>query len=140
MKTKYGTIEMYCLEEWLTKNKIDFQPIKFRNDCHHAVAKLASNLQEDYITTSEFASLFGGFYYHSYYTLKNGDGVVDPSRNIFYSENCYQEVFKPNVLLQYPAKEFYSRYQAYLRQELQEDKGLDAVIALALNQKRKALK
>lgn len=140
IRTKYGTIEMQVLEDWLKKHKICFEPKKFNGFCHYAVESLAPLLPDDYITTSEFSNLFGGIYYHSYYTLKNG-GVIDPARNLFYPGTCFEEIFKPNVLLQYPASELQERYQNYLKTATQKDLNLlDSVCALAMEQKRKVLK
>lgn len=140
VKSKYGTVEMYALEDWLNDHKICFAPKRFNGFCHYAVEALAPLLPDEYITTSEFTNLFGGVYYHSYYTLKDG-GIVDPARNLFYPGTCFEEVFKPNILLQYPAKEFTTRYQELEKSMDEKDLSiLDPVCALAMAQKRKVLK
>lgn len=140
VKTKYGTIEMYALEDWLNAHKICFASKRFNGFCHYAAEVLAPLLPEDYITTSEFTNLFGGVYYHSYYTLKEG-GIVDPARNIFYPGTCFEDVFKPNILLQYPAKELLERYHELQKRMDKTDSAiLDPVCALAIDQKRKVLK
>lgn len=138
--TPYGTIEMNLAEDWFKEHHIDFEPQKFDGECHYAVEQMAPLLPDCYITTSEFPNLFGGIYYHSYYTLKEG-GVVDPSRNIFYSGTCFMDVFKPKVLLEYPASELQERLKKYQEYAQKIDlENLDPVCALALEQKRKILK
>ncbi len=140
VKTKYGTLEMFALEDWLNTHKICFAPKRFNGFCHYAVEVLAPQLPDEYITTSEFTNLFGGVYYHSYYTLKDG-GVVDPARNLFYPGTCFEDVFQPNILLQYPAKELITRYQELEKNASKKDLDiLDPVCALAIEQKRKMLK
>jgi len=140
VKSKYGTIEMFALEDWLNDHKICFAPKRFNGFCHYAVEVLAPLLPDEYITTSEFKNLFGGVYYHSYYTLKDG-GIVDPSRNLFYPGTCFEEVFKPKVVVQYPASELQERYQKLKKSMDQKDLvTLDPVCALAMDQKRKVLK
>jgi hypothetical protein len=140
VKSKYGTIEMFALEDWLNDHRICFAPKRFNGFCHYAVEALAPLLPDEYITTSEFKNLFGGVYYHSYYTLKDG-GIVDPSRNLFYPGTCFEEVFKPKVVVQYPASELQERYQKLKKSMDQKDLvTLDPVCALAMDQKRKVLK
>lgn len=140
IQTKYGKLEMYRLVDWIKneKVKVQLQNKNFTSLCHEAVQNFSTYMKEDYITTSEMKDLFGGIYYHSYYTLENGEGMVDLARNIFYPTDCFDEIFKPKILLQYKAKELKERYLEYLK-NANEEQIMYPVLTLALNEKRKRL-
>lgn len=133
IQTQYGKLEMFDFFCWFQKIKGDCWLVKeeFSNQCHYAVEKLHSLFLEDNITTSEFKSLFGGIYYHSYFTLKDGKGVVDPARNIFYPGTCFETIFKPNVLASYPASEFDRKLLEYQETVEEKDNKLYPVLAIA---------
>lgn len=140
IQTKYGILEMYRLVDWIKnkKIKIQLQNKNFSRLCHEAAQTFSPYMKEDYITTSEMQGLFGGVYYHSYYTLENGDGMVDLARCIFYPGDCFDEIFKPKILLQYKAKELKERYLEYLKNS-NEEQIMYPVLTLALHEKRKRL-
>lgn len=140
IQTKYGMLEMYRLVDWIKnkKIKVQLQNKNFSGLCHEAAQTFSSYMEEDYITTSEMECLFGGVYYHSYYTLESGEGMVDFANNIFYPRDCFDEIFKPKILLQYKAKELKERYLEYLKSS-NEEPIMYPVLTLALNEKRKRL-
>lgn len=138
IETSFGTLTMYCLDEIMhSKIKYYLRREAFENQCHNSVELLKDLMPEALITTSEFRDLFDGTFFHSYYTLPNKEGVFDFANNIFYLGHCMEDIFKPNILLQYPSIEFEDRFCEYKKQNISIH--MSPVLQLALYEKTKTL-
>lgn len=137
IKTEYGMIEIFEASNFLLESGNFYKMFhkNFAGRCHEAVAFFKDEFKEAYITTSEIRDFFCGHFYHFYYTLKDGS-TIDVSRNLYFPNDSFEEIFKPHVILKYPVSELEKR----VKQDGIECGTLFPVIALALNEKRKILK
>lgn len=137
IETHFGTIEMLPYSNLLPNSDLKYQLThhNFQGRCHEAVQLFSPYFQKSLITTSEMPDVFGGYFYHSYYVLNHNAGTVDITRNLFYPNHSFEQVYAPQVLLEYPSQELEKRFLQFMEQE--EVENIYPVIQLALHQKRK---
>ncbi len=115
LKTSFGTLKLYRLTDKILDQNIRYilQREDMHQKCHAVVAMFAPYFPNAIITTSKLNMLFGGKQYHSYMVSEDGSGVMDFSRNTFFSGNCFNEVFDPEVVIQYKASELEERFREF---------------------------
>lgn len=112
--TDYGTIHVFQLD------KMNKMSCKIENSlqgcCHEAVDLYHKEFLEDTIITSAIPNLFTGYYYHSYFEMSDGSGVVDIANNAFYSENDFENFVKPIVINKIPCDKIEECYQDFRKE------------------------
>ncbi len=111
-------------------------------NCHSVCTSYAPYFRQDYIVTSLMPNLFGGKHLHSYFELvddgtKKRKGILDISHGMFFEGTCFQEVFKPEEVSKFPAKELNKRYRKLRKEDKEVPNDCAKVLALALSNIRK---
>ncbi|MCI9233214.1 MAG: hypothetical protein HFH08_01300 [Bacilli bacterium] len=136
LKTSFGTLKLYRLTDMISFQNVQYvlQTEDMHGKCHTVVEAVAPYFPNALITTSKLGTLFGGTYYHSYMTLEDGSGVMDFSRNTFFKDTCFEDVFRPEVILQYKASELKERFLEFQRNNSDLVNGFYPVLQLALKE------
>lgn len=136
--TKYGKLKVYKYDDFV-KNpniKMIMKNVYLSNYCHSNVEYMRSFYKEENIVTSEIPLLFGGDMYHSYF--KTFEGIVDITNNMFYDKDCFDNVIKPNELLNIKCTNMMKEYNRLVKKEnLKNEENVAPVLVLAINNKIK---
>lgn len=136
LKTSFGTLTLYRLTDRIQVENVKcvLQRQDMHGKCHNVVGAAAPFFKEDLITTCKLPLLFGGEQYHSYITCQDGSGIMDFSRNTFFSGSCFEDVFEPEVVVQYRAKELEARFKDFEKDNPELVNGFYPVLQLALKE------
>lgn len=134
LKTSFGTLKLYRLTDKILNSSVKYvlQREDMHQRCHAVVEAFAPYFPNALITTSKLNMLFGGQQYHSY--MVSEEGIMDFSRNTFFSGVCFDEVFDPEVVIQYKASELEERFRDYEKNYSELVNGFYPVLQLALKE------
>lgn len=118
IQTEFGLLDLFRLSDYTNSEEVRYalQREDFHKKCHGVVEMFKEEYKNAFITTSKMKNLFVGDYYHSYFELPNHRGVADISCNTFYKGTCFEEVFKPKIVEQYPASELNNRFHDFVKE------------------------
>lgn len=142
IEANFGTITFYRLREQIQNveflNLLDSK--NWSSECHFTMSQFYPFFPDGDVTVSEVPALFGGYYYHSYFTLQREGLAFDIARNMILEESSLKLLYQPNELVKIPSSEFLDAVkQVRIKEPELEKNDYYFALQLALIEKRKRL-